>query len=283
MGRPKIGMSIYSYGADIRRHRMSVKDAIAHAASLGVEGIELVDKQHVPNYPWPSIADLQDLRDYIESFGMKVSCYSSYVDRAIRSDREATKEEMLKTIRDQIAIASVLGARVIRPTIFRSSKLPDGQAGLEAYAEEIAEMIKLSLPYVKKHGLKWGTEVHAPMPPEILYNMIKKVNDKDAGLVPDFSVWAIRQELGTHVVGKASLQSFRDIMPYAVHVHAKAHAFDERGEEVNTPYKELLTIIKESGYDGYVSAEFEGWWEGKDYDSKKIAEIHVNLLKRYLL
>jgi len=282
MGRPKIGMSIYGYGADIRRGRISIKDAIAHAASLGVEGVELVDKQHTPNYPWPSIPELQDLRYYIESFGMVVSCYSTYVDRAIRSDREATREELLKTIRDQIGIASVLGAKIIRPSVFLRSNLSHDRIGFEAHAQETAAIIKSSLPYVKKYGLKWGTEVHSPMPPEILYNMIKQVNDKDAGLVPDFSIWALRQELDTHVVGKASLQSLKDMMPYTVHVHAKAHAFDENGEEVNTPYKELLTIIKESGYDGYISAEFEGWWEGKDYDSKKIAEIHVNLIKRYL-
>ncbi|MBS7654681.1 MAG: sugar phosphate isomerase/epimerase family protein [Candidatus Bathyarchaeia archaeon] len=282
MGKPKIGVSIYSYGADIRRRRMSVKDAISHAASLGVDGIELVDKQHIPNYPYPSVYDLQDLRDYIESFGMVVSCYSTYVDRAVRSDREATREEMLKTICDQIGAARVLGARVIRPTILLSSRLSHDYEGFKAHAEEVADIIRVSLPYVKRYGLKWGTEVHAPMPPEVLCDMVKRINDKDAGLVPDFSVWAVRQQLATHIAGRSPLQSLRDIMPYAVHVHAKAHAFDGDGEEVNTPYRELLAIIKESGYDGYISAEFEGWWEGKDFDSRKIVEIHVNLLKKYL-
>ena len=71
-------------------------------------------------------------------------------------------------------------------------------------------------------------------------------------------------------------------MPYAVHVHAKAHSFNEKGEEMNTPYDKLIPIIRESGFDGYISAEFEGWWDGTDFDSRKIAETHVKLIRRYL-
>ena len=78
-----------------------------------------------------------------------------------------------------------------------------------------------------------------------------------------------------------SLDTFRECMPYAFHVHAKAHVFDESGEEPNAPYDKLLGILKESGYGGYVSAEFEGWWF-EDFDSKEIVKTHVNLLKKYL-
>ena len=50
MGKPKVGISLYTYGANLRAGKMTVKECIDHAASLGVEGIELVDKQHIPNY-----------------------------------------------------------------------------------------------------------------------------------------------------------------------------------------------------------------------------------------
>ena len=52
VSKPKIGISLYTYGADIFSRRMSVKEAIDHAASLDIEGIEIVSKQHVPNYPY---------------------------------------------------------------------------------------------------------------------------------------------------------------------------------------------------------------------------------------
>ena len=281
--KPKVGMSLYTYGADIRRSRMTVREAIEHAASLGVEGIEFVDKQHIPNYPNPGVYDLWGLRDCVKSSGMKVSCYSTYVDRAIRSDREATREEIVKMIREQIAVASVLGAKVYRPAIFPSRRVNRTLGfGSEAHFREVAEIVKEVLPDLRKHNVKWGSEIHAPMPPEATLNFAKQVNDESVGLVPDFSVWATGQALETHAAGKASLGSLRAVMPYTVHVHAKAHGFDKNGEERNTPYKELLTVIKESGYDEYVSAEFEGWWEGEDFDSKKIAETHVNLIRRYL-
>ena len=67
-----------------------------------------------------------------------------------------------------------------------------------------------------------------------------------------------------------------------MHIHAKADSFNEKGEETNTPYDKLIPIIRESGFDGYISAEFEGWWDGTDFDSRNIAETHVKLIRRYL-
>jgi len=276
--KPKVAMSIYSYGADIRRRRMTVEDAIDHAVSVGAEGVELVDKQHIPNYPYPSVYDLRKLRDYVESLGAKMVCYSTYVDRAILSDREATIGEMVKMMHEQIAVADVLGAEIYRPAILPSARVQSENA----FIKERIELVKEVLPDLRKYDIKLGVEIHAPMQPELLLRLAKKVNDKSFGLIPDFSVWATKQALDTHIIGKASLESFKAVMPYTIHVHAKAHMFNEKGEELTHPYKELITILKESGYDGYISAEFEGWWEGEDYDSKRIAETHINLIKRYL-
>ena len=80
----------------------------------------------------------------------------------------------------------------------------------------------------------------------------------------------------------SSLDLLRKAMTYAVHVHAKAHNFNKKGEEVGAPYDKLIPIIKESGFDGYISAEYEGWILQPNVDSKKIAETHVNLIRKYL-
>ena len=87
VSKPKIGISLYTYGADIFSRRMSVKEAIDHAASLDIEGIEIVSKQHVPNYPYQSVYDLHELKDYIQSYGLKISCYSTHVEEETRWNR----------------------------------------------------------------------------------------------------------------------------------------------------------------------------------------------------
>ena len=48
------------------------------------------------------------------------------------------------------------------------------------------------------------------------------------------------------------------LMPYAKGVSAKAHDFDEQGNEVHTDYKRMFEIIGESDYTGYVGVEYEG-------------------------
>lgn len=273
--KAKIGISLYSYGADIFSRRMTVREAIEHAASLGVEGIEIVSKQHIPNYPNPSVYDLEDLRDYIESFGMLVSCYSTHVEEEIRHDRDATWGELIKMVKDHIAEAHLVGAKVVRPYIAQT----ESAASVNDWAEKIIKVIREVLPLLRKYDLKWGTEIHSPMPPASIIHIINSVNEKDVGLVPDFSAWQTKGLPGE--TGGGTLEEFRTAMPIAVHVHAKAHEFDEKGEEPFTPYKDLLTIIKESNYDGYISAEFEGWWM-RDADSKKTVKTHVDLLRRYL-
>jgi len=47
-------------------------------------------------------------------------------------------------------------------------------------------------------------------------------------------------------------------MPYPKGVSAKAHDFDEQGNETQTDYVKMMGIVKESGYRGFVGIEYEG-------------------------
>jgi len=53
-------------------------------------------------------------------------------------------------------------------------------------------------------------------------------------------------------------------MPFAKGVSAKAHDFDENGNEIHTDYLKMMQIVKDSGYTGYVGIEYEG---------KKLGEV----------
>ena len=109
--------------------------------------------------------------------------------------------------------------------------------------------------------------------------MIKDINDDYAGLCPDFSVWeASVKEPGQ--MEAYPIEDFKACMPYTKHVHAKAHVFDENGEEPNIPFDTLIPIIKESGYNGWITAEFEG--RMANIDCKKSVKTLVELIRRYL-
>ena len=49
-----------------------------------------------------------------------------------------------------------------------------------------------------------------------------------------------------------------DLMPYIKHFHLKMFEMTEDGPEYSMDYKGLLQYLHEKGYNGYVSAEYEG-------------------------
>jgi hypothetical protein len=49
-----------------------------------------------------------------------------------------------------------------------------------------------------------------------------------------------------------------DLAPYTAAVSAKAHGFDEDGEELQTNFKQAMRILLGGGFRGYASIEYEG-------------------------
>ena len=62
------------------------------------------------------------------------------------------------------------------------------------------------------------------------------------------------------------LQEFRDIIPYCVEMHGKFHYIDENGNEPSIPYQDILPVLRDSAFDGYLICEYEdemgcGGWD----------------------
>jgi L-ribulose-5-phosphate 3-epimerase len=53
-------------------------------------------------------------------------------------------------------------------------------------------------------------------------------------------------------------QGVRELMPFARAVSAKAYDFDDRGEETRINYAQMLKIVTDAGYHGYVGIEYDG-------------------------
>ena len=53
------------------------------------------------------------------------------------------------------------------------------------------------------------------------------------------------------------LQELRDILPYSFECHGKFHYLDEDCHEASIPYNEILPVLVEEGYDGYLICEYE--------------------------
>lgn len=276
----KSGMSLYSYSGDIMAQKMNVYDAIEHSAEIGCKGIELVAEQHIPNWPYPTYKDLVDLREKTESLGMKIVVMSCYIGTMIRSNRDQTQEELINYAKQEIFCANVLGAKIVRPMYFAVGDLL--QLGNEQVVDQKKEMIDIitaCLPDLKKYDMVWGLELHAPYPIDYLTDIVKRIDSPYVKLILDFSMWqtqGLPSEYGCNPV-----ETVKDLIPYTCHCHGKSHNFNDEGEEPFTPYKEIIMMLKESHYDGYVVAEYEGW-HLRYLDGRTMAKKNFDLINKYI-
>ena len=74
-------------------------------------------------------------------------------------------------------------------------------------------------------------------------------------------------------------------MAYIVHIHGKFYDVTEELEETTIPYYDVITTLKEAGYDGYISSEYEGNRHIQDYmevDSIMQVSRHQQMMKNII-
>ena len=263
----KRGISLYSFSGDIQTGAMTVEDAIRYSAELGADGIEIVAEQHLPGWPNVSADRLLSIRRLCSELGLEIFCFSIYLNSLNRSDRPATDDEYVEMMRRGIAACMVLGTKIIRPAYFPKSP------------EHLASLVERCIPMLKDAGVVWAVELHAPFPPAFYTQTLEAVDSPWFRLIPDFSCWQKAGAAGHFQANDPS--TLIPLLKWTVHIHAKGHTFDENGKEPNTPYKELIAILKEHGYEGSIVAESEGWIFNY-HPTKEVTKTHFELLKRYI-
>jgi len=85
-----------------------------------------------------------------------------------------------------------------------------------------------------------------------LSGVIKRVNMKNAGTLPDFGNFRISptEEYDRY-------QGMKELMPFAKGVSAKSHEFDAEGNETRSDFYKMMKIVKDAGYKGWVDVEYE--------------------------
>ena len=69
--------------------------------------------------------------------------------------------------------------------------------------------------------------------------------------------------VGIH--GHQSPRDWSEILPDVVHVHGKFFDIGEDGREPVVPIEDLINVLVDGGYSGYISSEYEGWhWNTKN-------------------
>lgn len=116
-----------------------------------------------------------------------------------------------------------------------------------------------------------------------LAEVMKKVNKPNVGVLPDFGNFCITREPGNWMNCLESYDRYKgtkELMPYAKGVSAKSYDFDEKGNCIETDYRKMMKIMKDSGWKGIVGIEYEGSKLGEEEGiraTKKLLERFFNL------
>ncbi|WP_214627394.1 sugar phosphate isomerase/epimerase family protein [Paenibacillus agaridevorans] len=267
----KLGLSTYSLLKALRAGQMTIEEVIRWAAEQGAEHIELVPV----GFDWGNdLKSADTLRTYAEQAGIELSNYTVSAN-FITEAEEQYKAEIERVCR-QVDIAHRLGVKRMRHDV---AKRPVAESSIMRFQQDLdklAAACRIVADYAQQYGIVTSVENHgyhmqASERVQMLLHAVDRPNFRmtlDIGnfLVVDENPVAAVQKM----IGYASVIHLKDFYVRPAHRNPgqgwmrSASGNYLRGSifgqgDVHT--REIIRLIKASGYDGYLSLEFEGMEE----------------------
>jgi len=176
-------------------------------------------------------------------------------DLGVSNDR--SRRKAIENHYKWVHAARILGCHTVRVNAFGErdkqayrSAMVDGMGRLAEYAAQSEINI-----VIENHGL-YSSDA------ELITGIVEEVNMPNFGTFPDFGNWCLSAKWGTtqgdcHQIYDR-YQGVREMLPYAKAVSAKSYNFNEQGEDTKIDYYQMLKLVKNSAYDGYIGIEYEG-------------------------
>ena len=284
------GVSLYSFMGDYGTV-LDLETALAGIADIGATGVEILGEGHIPNYPNPSQEWVDDWFRLLEKYGLEPTNYGSWIDTRLHSSgpngRDMTVEEGAAALQRDLRLAKRLGFRFVRPKI--------GVITSDLVPHPIwTEVVELSLPLAEELDVIICPEIHAPTPikHEVVdeyIEFIKRTGTKHFGILIDTGIFQDRPialkpgELpGRRPAFMDGIAvdpaDFADVAEHVVFVQAKFHDIDENLQDQQIPWEPVLRAMRDAGYTGYLSSEYEG--EREPWRSIEQVRRHHSLMRQ---
>ena len=231
--------------------------------------VPLIEKRKDPNF----IKDIiNKTYDYgLQNTIMLVDLYDLQTKKTknICDSDKKIRAQAIEEYKEWIDIAKNIGCDSIRVGLWSKSSNREevnkiSQEGLNKLLE-YSSSINISI-LIENHG---GFSADGSW----LVNLIKSINHQYLGTLPDFgtSNFCIeRSPLSQNVFdynGKCVNQydkykGVEQMLPFDKGISAKSISFDKNGEEVNTDFGRMISLIKSYNFKGFISIEYEGAFSG---------------------
>lgn len=280
---PKRGIALYSYSAEFGLTK-TLEDCFEDVCDMGAHGIEILANTHIENYPYPTDEWVDKWFRLCDKYEVVPVEYGNWIDSHVLGDRDLSTEESYEMLARDIRLAHRLGFKVMR------TKMPVVTDDLQP-VKNWREIIKMALPLAEKLDIKMCPEIHTPtnLNGEMVtdfVDFIKETGTKNFGLNIDFSVFRTEFAPGEYVNPLYTPNKPEDLiplLPYIYCCHAKFINMSDDFEETTIPFKEIIQVLKDNNWDGYLLSEYEG---ADKYDpgyevGQTLRKQHI-MLKNYI-
>ena len=257
----KLSVSSYSFSQLLHSGEMKVTDCVRVAKEIGFDAVEFTGVTR---------DEAEAIRDESERLSMPVSNYTVGAD-FLQNDTEKEAERLY----GEVEIARILGATGMRhDASYGVSREQRGFRRFEDFLPKMADGCRMVSEYAAQYGIRTMVENHGYFcqDSERVEKLVSAVSHTNFGLLVDMGNFTCVDEDPAVAVGR--------VAPYAFYVHAKdmfirRGCMEDPGEGFmctragnylrctitghgDVPVKQCLSVLKNAGYNGYVSLEFEG-------------------------
>lgn len=265
----KIGLSSYSLFGALKNKEMTIVEAVQWVADQGGEHIELVPNLGFSFEEHPELIDA--VRKKASEVGIDISNYA--IGANFITDSEKAFQAEIERVKKEVDIANRLGVKFMRHDV-GSRPIPETTIKqFEADVPKLAVACREITDYAHNYGITTSVENHgyyiqASDRVQSLINHVDRPNFKttlDIGnflCVDEDPVAAVKNN-----IAYASVVHFKDFLYRPENLNPGAGWFRTtagnylRGTIVghgDINMREVVKVIKDAGYNGYVSVEFEG-------------------------
>ncbi|WP_339304798.1 sugar phosphate isomerase/epimerase [Paenibacillus sp. FSL R5-0519] len=282
----KVGLSTYSLQQALDRKELTVPDAIRWIADQGGEHVEIVP-MGFSLIEHPELTD--EIKAVAKEVGIDISNYAIGANFAVQEDAEALEQEIQNVMR-HVDVAAALGVKLMRHDV---AFLPAPEGTVAQFEIDLPVLVKACqriADYAADFGITTSVENHGyyVQSSERIQRLLHETARNNFKTTLDVGNFLC--------VDEDPVSAVKNNIPYASIVHAKdfywrpshrnpgegwfqtSHGNYLRGAivghgDINMP--EVIRVLKQSGYDGYISVEFEGM-----EDCKTASRIAMDNVRR---
>ena len=318
-------VSLYSFQQAYYTGRQTLKQLLEKTSQVvGSPGVELIPEQMpVGSFPDPSEAAVDEWKGWLAEYKLTPTCMDSFIDTMLYKDRFLTLKEQVAQMERDLKLARRLGFPVIRvlcpirkeiveASLDIAAKY-DVKMGLEIHAPMtirsrwITEYMEMVRKTGSKHaGLIIDFSIFQMRPPRKMLDNARKAGSKPEILDRICALQEAHRSVGEMMADIGRLgggevergvamslarsafsepEWLRDYPAYLFHCHGKFIEMDEACNETAIDYVTPFRILKEIGYDGWVSSEYEGqrlYTGAEEADEIEQVRRHHVMMKRLI-